>query len=192
MNMLQLSTQGAFVACFGSFTWAAFRFFRIVDKNPNGGKVIVFAGALFLVLHLLALSRPGSVQGYFGLAGLGFYGISFLLFWSTLRANRPKPLSVAFSQDQPEHLMREGPYRYIRHPFYASYLIAWLAGAVACQQPWLLATFVIMTIIYTLAARVEESKFAASPLAGEYASYRRGTGMFLPSLFRLGAEIGRE
>jgi protein-S-isoprenylcysteine O-methyltransferase Ste14 len=87
---------------------------------------------------------------------------------------------VAFETDQPEFLLRHGPFRYVRHPFYLSYLIFWTATAAAFVGflPW--AAPAVMLAIYQNAASREEGKFAKSELAAAYDQYRGQAGMFLP------------
>src|SRR5262249_2202493 len=82
-------------------------------------------------------------------------------------------------------LTQTGPYRVIRHPIYSAYLLAWLAGPIIAAQPWLLLTTLWMVILHYLAARQEERSFGASSFAQDYQSYRRRTGMFLPSVIGL-------
>ena len=192
MSPLHVAVICMFAACFASFIWAmSGGFFRVVERTPRGTVLIQVAGALFLVAHAAALIRPGGVHGPAGIVGLGFYLASLLLFWACIRANRRRPLSLAFSADLPEHLTTYGPYRYVRHPFYTSYSLAWIAGVVASEQWWLAVSVLVMGVIYRRAAEVEERKFLASPLAAEYERYRRSTGMFLPTLHQGGARPGR-
>jgi protein-S-isoprenylcysteine O-methyltransferase Ste14 len=89
---------------------------------------------------------------------------------------------TAFSDDTPQFLLRHGPYRYVRHPFYASYLLFWVGTAVttAGWLPWLVPFG--MLLLYARAATGEEQKFARSDLAQAYETYRQNTGMFLPRL----------
>ena len=79
-------------------------------------------------------------------------------------------------------LVTSGPYRVVRHPFYTSYLIFWVAMTLGAWSVWGIAVLVLLTAMYTVAARTEEAKFAATPMAGEYAEYRKRAGMFWPKL----------
>jgi protein-S-isoprenylcysteine O-methyltransferase Ste14 len=84
----------------------------------------------------------------------------------------------------PEALCDEGPYRYIRHPIYLSYALAFLAVLVALPH-WITAlTFLFNFALTVGAARSDERVLAASALAADYASYRERTGMFLPRINR--------
>ena len=178
--LLALSTQGSFV-------WAIRRFFVAAGGMQPGMRAIAGAGAICLGVHLAAivwrLADPTPPGPWSGL-GLALYGTALQLFWAAVMANRERPLTLAFSEDTPQHLVQWGPYRRIRHPFYSAYLLAWLGGAAVSEQPLLLLTAALMGGLYVRAARAEEEKFARSPLAPAYAVYRARTGMFLPSVIR--------
>ncbi len=191
-SALQIVNLIAFVGCFASFVWAMKYHFRMVDNVPFGTRVIQVVGGIFTLAHLIALLRAKHTTGLTAVTALLLYGVSFALFWTCVRINREKPFSLAFSTDQPEHLMMRGPYRYIRHPFYASYSLAWIAGTVATGQPWLLLSLVVMGAIYYHAASVEERKFASGELAEAYEDYRQRTGMFIPRLWPAAAEAARK
>ena len=107
------------------------------------------------------------------------------LFWWAIQTNSTARLSAAFSDDLPAHLVEDGPYRFIRHPFYSSYVLAWSAGTVATARWWLLLTVAVMVIIYWKAAAIEEEKFSRSALAEEYQKYRERTAWLLPNPMKL-------
>ncbi len=91
---------------------------------------------------------------------------------------------IAWSDRVPEAVCAEGPYRWVRHPLYVSYLVAFLAALVALPH-WLTASvFLANVALFAHAARHDERQIAASALAADYAAYRERTGMFLPRLSR--------
>ncbi|HEY2594238.1 MAG TPA: isoprenylcysteine carboxylmethyltransferase family protein [Chloroflexota bacterium] len=114
-------------------------------------------------------------------AGFGF-AASLACFGRCIAINRARPLTLAFANDIPAHLVRTGPYRVIRHPFYTSYMLAYIAGLIATASPLLIPVIVCMGSLYTRAASKEEAKFAARALRNEYAAYCRRTGRFTPRL----------
>ena len=82
----------------------------------------------------------------------------------------------------PDVLCDEGPYRWVRHPIYLSYLMAFLAAFIALPH-WLTAVSLLLNVVvFAHGARHDERRIAASPLAEDYAAYRERTGMFLPKL----------
>jgi len=183
LSRLQVVNLIAFIACFVSFVWAMKYHFRTIEKVPFGTRVIQIVGGIFTLAHLLALLQSGSAQGIIAIVALLLYGFSFVLFWACVRTNRAKPFSLAFSVDSPKHLMTRGPYRYIRHPFYTSYSLGWIAGIIASAQLWLLLSLLVMGWIYYRAAAMEEQKFASGEFAVAYEQYRQQTGMFIPRLW---------
>lgn len=109
--------------------------------------------------------------------------ISFVLFWASIQASRNVGLLPAFDEKLPNCLLQNGPYAYVRHPFYTSYLLLWGGWALATWNPIALVPLAALTYAYWTAARSEEQKFAATPMAGEYAAYQATTGRFLPRIF---------
>jgi protein-S-isoprenylcysteine O-methyltransferase Ste14 len=168
--------------CFASFLWAGVRVFHHPGGQPLAIWGITLATGASVAAHLLALIAGFAVVPLRLAGGLGLYAASLALFWWALWTLRAQPLSYAFSEDAPAHLITTGPYRYVRHPLYSAYGLAWIAGIVVTGEPWLLLTLLGMMFLYVLAARFEEAKFAASPLAGAYRAYSAGTGRFLPRL----------
>jgi len=172
------------VACGGSLVMqavAARTQFVSPSRISVRSKIIGLAFAVFGFSNLYGLSLASA--GYAPVAvGLLLYGLANWVFWAACRANRERRLSIAFTPDEPMHLMVSRVYRFIRHPFYTSYCLTWLAGAVAARSFLLLGEFAAMAAIYYCAARFEERKFAQSTFAEAYRTYRKGTGMFGPRI----------
>lgn len=183
MSAIQITVFLGFSACFASFIWAMTGgHFRAVERPSPGLRVIQIAGFVFTSIHAYVLLGPGNVAALRGVIALAAYLLAFTLFWACIRANRRKPLTLAFSSDTPDHVMTDGPYRRIRHPFYTSYTLAWIAGVLATGQLWLMLSVIFMLIVYVSAAMSEERKFLRSALAERYVEYRKRTGMFLPRI----------
>lgn len=104
-----------------------------------------------------------------------------LFFWS-LATTRFAALHLAFDNQCPSSLIRSGPYRYVRHPFYAAYLLFWLGCAVSAQHILSTALLLILGTIYAVAAVSEERAFDTSPHAQDYSAYRQTAGLFWPKL----------
>lgn len=169
------------LACLGSFAWAMRCFFVQPSGTTAGMKLITACGAVFSALHLIGIVLPGGVTAGRGSVAALLYIGSLGLFWWAIRTHAGQRLSAAFSSDSPEHLVENGPYRFIRHPFYCSYLLTWCTGVIATGRLWLAPTVAIMAAIYWRAARIEEAKFSRSPLAEEYQRYRERTAWFFPN-----------
>jgi protein-S-isoprenylcysteine O-methyltransferase Ste14 len=174
---------GLFTASFGSFIWGIGRFFRVHGHKPAGTHVIQVVGGAMMLWHALQLWRvAGAPAPPLSQVGSGLYALSLAVFWSAVLTHGRRPPTLAFSDDAPDRLVESGPYRHVRHPFYLSYSLAWLAGVAATRQPWLLVSVTVMGAIYVSAARREERKFLAGQLAASYRDYQRRTGMFVPQV----------
>ena len=116
------------------------------------------------------------------IATIGLIGSLVLFEWAQ-RTIRGRHFSYIFSADTPAFLCTDGPYAYIRNPFYSSYLLAMISTAIMMPTPIRGAIVLAMIGYFTAAAVWEERKFARSAVATEYARYKRRTGRFLPKVF---------
>jgi protein-S-isoprenylcysteine O-methyltransferase Ste14 len=169
------------IALFVAFALAA-RFHFVSSGGWPAGAIAVSAGtvagtALFL---WLMLSREASGLGL-AIAAVVF-AVSALLFFTALSASRVTTFNSVYAPTAPQRVVKTGPYAYVRHPFYTSYLLYWLGCLAAAPHPALLLLLAALGAAYTFAARREESNFLASPLAAEYAAYQNTAGMFWPKL----------
>ena len=81
----------------------------------------------------------------------------------------------------PNTLVRTGPYRLIRHPFYLAYVLAFLAAVVVAGGVWGYVLVGSVFLLYHLAAVQEESQLSRSPMVGaEYRAYCQGTKRWCP------------
>jgi protein-S-isoprenylcysteine O-methyltransferase Ste14 len=142
-------------------------------------------GVVIAVTHFGVIALRGSAGPNWAIAGIGMYVAATLLFLSSLEAARRVPLPRTFVDDpMPKALITRGPFAVIRHPFYVSYAIAWLAAPVATHGP-LIALLALLAIgIYIAAARREE-RLLEDRFGEAYRTYKLGTGMVVPSLASL-------
>ena len=98
--------------------------------------------------------------------------------WARRTAGR-QHLFIGLSGQVPAALLETGPYRWLRHPFYLSYLIAFAAVAVATRSRLGCAVSLASGVLFVVMALHDERTLARSPLAGAYADYRRRTGCLL-------------
>lgn len=79
------------------------------------------------------------------------------------------------------HLVTWGPYRFVRHPIYGSYLMALTSAAIFCPQVGTILCWLYGIIVLNNTAAKEEKKLSESPEFGnEYKEYIKHTGRFLP------------
>jgi protein-S-isoprenylcysteine O-methyltransferase Ste14 len=178
MVTVQFLALVVLLANYGAFLWSVFGVFRHV---PEQSRIDYRLLQIFNVAMWTVSLWQFQEKDHAPFAALLVSEVLFgALFWWTVATIRRRPFSLAFSHDIPEFHVTGGPYRWIRHPFYTSYLGCYLSVAVVIQSPptWLCALLVVA--IYWRAARMEEAKFSRSSFAESYDSYRRRSGMFFP------------
>jgi protein-S-isoprenylcysteine O-methyltransferase Ste14 len=81
--------------------------------------------------------------------GLVFYALGMLSFTWSMVSNPFFSTSVRIQMDRDHVVATSGPYRYVRHPGYISYCIAWIATALALGSLWTIipAVFIVITIV---------------------------------------------
>jgi protein-S-isoprenylcysteine O-methyltransferase Ste14 len=160
---------------------------RLAFRRPPGRhryRASLVSGGVFLAEAVaigLAPVPPGRL-----VVEAAILAVALALFAWAARVNRARPLPLAFAGQVPEQLQTRGPYSLVRHPFYASYLLAFAAGLVAAWTAWLLPVVAAGAFTYWRAARREEAGFEGSQLRDEYQAYARRVGMFVPRPWGLG------
>lgn len=188
-TVLDIAAVATGSAVMAGFIWATRHHFH-AETVPLGAAVVSIAALATWVLFaaLLLLNRqPVELL----LAGLLFQFASGALFWWAVSATRRARLRYVFDPAEPHGLVTDGPYRFVRHPFYASYITLWVGWAIATGSNWALVPAAFLVAVYTMAARREELAFAASGLARRYAAYQARTGFILPSPASLRAATGQ-
>jgi protein-S-isoprenylcysteine O-methyltransferase Ste14 len=132
-------------------------------------------------LALLVLNAAGDVWAGIG---IGMYTVSLTLFLAAIEASRRVPMTRTFVYEPKcTTILTEGPYRFIRHPIYLSYSLAWGAAPVATHNVFLALTAIGMIGCYVASARVEERLLLSGLRGSEYAEWRRRTWRMIPFLY---------
>lgn len=109
--------------------------------------------------------------------------ISAILFFWSLHTHRKNPPSFAFSYIEKLSIVMTGPYQYIRHPFYASYIMGWLGGCLINQNWFVYICSIVLLVQYIRSSSLEEKGFLEGPSGLVYLDYTKRTGRFYPALF---------
>jgi protein-S-isoprenylcysteine O-methyltransferase Ste14 len=118
-------------------------------------------------------------------AGIALYCIAIAVFLSAIESAKRTRLQRSFvDAPLPDRLITDGPYRWVRHPFYLGYILGALAAPVANGYPGLGVVSVVMVALTVSAAVREERVWLRSAHAEAYREYRARTGMFLPLIGR--------
>lgn len=78
-------------------------------------------------------------------------------------------------------VVHSGPYRWIRHPLYSSYLFI-AVGLLLTTGNWLVSGLVFSYFSAVAARSWKEEEMLSARLGEDYAEYRRRTGRFLPKV----------
>lgn len=188
MDWIGTSATALAIAYFVSMGWGVRGHFvsdgAVAGRMKATTAVTALAFAWFLAGRWEVATAPGWAAPWAAAVGSAALAGALGLFWWAVAVTRSSRLTLAFSRDTPSVLVTAGPYAWIRHPFYSSYIVFWAAAALLLPDPSYWAVPAALAVLYMVAARMEEAKFAASPLAAEYERYRTETGMMMPAFRR--------
>ncbi len=141
------------------------------------------ACGLFLFAGFLGWTAPMG-EGFWPhtreLAAVPLSVLSITLMGMTLGTHRIPIALWHQPDDAPAHLVTYGAYQRIRHPFYASFLLALTGAALFCPHPVTLFSLAAAWVVLNATAAKEEQRLLASAFGVDYAAYLRRTGRFWP------------
>ena len=123
-----------------------------------------------------------STNPYLETAGALLCIVSYGLISYTLGTHRI-PLALWHQEnDAPKQIVTWGAYKRVRHPFYASFLIALVAALVAAPNALTLLSLVYGYVILNATAEREEKRLSSSEFGQEYIDYTKVSGRFFPKI----------
>jgi len=137
-----------------------------LPRIPNGG---------FLFSRFL----PAGIDAYWPGVVLIVAGLAFAV-WARRRLGRNWSGTVQVKQDH--QLIRDGPYRFVRHPIYTGILMAFLGSAIVVGHWWGLLAVLIAFGSFWRKLTVEE-RFMRETFGSMYEEYRARTAALIPYLF---------
>lgn len=172
------------VICWVSFALAVMWHFDRSAEPSWLMKAVASLATLFGFLQIIAMASAPATSVTSWLVAFVLYGAALSLFSWAVRTTRVHRFALAFTPTSPTMVLTEGPYRWVRHPFYASYLLYWVAGACATEAWWMIVPVIVMGGLYWLATVQEETEFLQGDQADVYRAYINRTGRFFPKLRR--------
>ena len=152
-----------------------------IERKDRGSGWMVITGVIASIFVAFFFSREKIAM----LPGWTFYpGIALMIGGIVLRqwsiAVLGKFFSMLVSVQKGQSIIREGPYRFIRHPSYTGALLT-LTGIGLAIQSWgaLLVLLVIFCIVYGYRIHIEE-KALIQHTGEEYTAYMQTTKMVIP------------
>ena len=139
--------------CFGCFVWGTVRHFVWEGRGARGAWVVSAMSWVGYLVFVAELLRRGPTRWW--PSGVALFLCALLLWAWTLRTTRRTPPTLAFTADSPTQLFREGPYNWVRHPFYTAYLTFWTGSLVVDGSIASALCVAVICCIYALAASYE-------------------------------------
>jgi protein-S-isoprenylcysteine O-methyltransferase Ste14 len=166
------------VAPFQWFTVAGAKTFKraqLRDAGATWGQLSFLSGTVVILwtglFHILPWERalPGALIAILAMS----------LYEWTRRTVFGRSFYVGLAGEVPDEVCKSGPYRYLRHPFYVSYLLAFVGMIVALPTLIAAVVFALNVLLFVYMALDDERTLARSPLAAAYNAYKARTGIFL-------------
>jgi len=148
------------------------------EEDRNTTQLIVVAYVALVVLSIVV--RVGDVSTG---SVLAWIGIAVAVFGLVLRVAAMRHLGRFYSRtlrvEGDQHVVDDGPYKYIRHPGYLSSILVWVGSRAAINLVVAAITVVVLGFVYVRRIRAEES-LLCSALGEPYETYRRRSWRLLP------------
>ncbi len=112
--------------------------------------------------------------------GVGIFAVSGLLVIWTF-SHLGKNLTDTVVTRKEHTLVTGGPYRFVRHPFYVTFLLFAIGGSLASANWFLFAAGCVPIAFIVARTRIEEKKLTER-FGDEYRNYMARTGRFVPRL----------
>jgi protein-S-isoprenylcysteine O-methyltransferase Ste14 len=106
--------------------------------------------------------------------------LGIALIERAVKVHRARPALWHQEEDEPVRIVREGPYRSIRHPFYSAFLLIFAGAGLAAPHWTTWAAFGYTLISLNVTAAREERRLLASRHGDIYREYMAAAGRFLP------------
>lgn len=145
-------------------------------------QVTSIAAAILSYIYSFELLFKVHNNIYLLYAGLAVAYLGILLFLFSKKALHDQ-YSPCFDMHSPERIIKEGPYRYIRHPIYTANIILLSGFFISSGSLWVAFNVVLLLVYYRKSAAMEEAHLRSA--FAEYSEYAGNTGMFIPRIKRV-------
>ena len=155
-----------------------------VPADRDGGAQLGKYSFVSVMVCVLFLGLYQSLVWYQALCGAVLALCSLMLYEWTRRTVIDRNFYTGLGGEVPAAVCENGPYKFVRHPFYSSYIVVFLGAVVGFPSLLTAAVCVLNIALFVYMAFDDERVLLRSGLAEDYEAYRRRIGMFVP---RLGA-----
>jgi len=153
-------------------------------RDPTLLLVVVCLGGAIALGYRVAHTQTAVIGGGWAMFALGFAvfvaGI-LLRIWAILTLGRYFTPSVQVQSGQ--HVVRSGPYRYVRHPSYTGMLLALIGLGVALDDWLSLLVLAVLPLTGILVRIRHEESVLLAALGDEYREYASHTRRLVPGVW---------
>ena len=173
----------------GGLVWHFFAILQVggarqpVKKREKEPLMVPFSLVLFTMIIPISVGylRIGVLPNYLFYPGLVIMIAGFIVYyWAVLALGR---FASGFVQVIPDHkVVQKGPYRFLRHPIYASEILSFVGLGLALQS-WVALVVVLIGggVFYGIHIRTEE-RFLTAELGDEYVQYMKNVKRIIPHI----------
>lgn len=161
------------------FMTAGAKTFTVPALRDGGAQLgqysFVFAMACVLIWGFYQM-----LVWYQALCGAALALCSLVLYEWTRRTVIDRNFYTGLGGEVPAAICENGPYKFVRHPFYLSYMVAFLGVVAAFPSSVTTSVCLLDIALFVYMAFDDERVLLLSALTGDYQIYRGRVGMFLP------------
>ena len=154
-----------------------------LDKNSLRWILLAIITSITMgIMSTLVISAPFSHSHF-----VRFMGLFLIIFGMGFRFFSIRTLGKFFTVDLAVHgdhrLIKNGLYKYIRHPSYTGSLISFLGFGLSLNN-WIALIFILLPIIITFINRINiEERMLIDQFGAEYEEYRKTTKRLIPWIY---------
>ena len=174
---------GSAAAAMAFFAFGLTSYFERTPR-PRWVLAVHYGSMVLAVLQTAGVIFLEPRSDAFAVVGCFMFTASIAIYLAAIEAAQRTRLQRSFvDHPLPDRLITDGPFRWVRHPFGAGYLLGALAAPIAIDDVRLFLV-AIPLVAATLAAAVREERlWLSSARADEYRAYRQRTRMFIPFIY---------
>jgi protein-S-isoprenylcysteine O-methyltransferase Ste14 len=117
----------------------------------------------------------------FWLRWFGFFiGLAALIIFSWVLRSLGQNFSTTLTIKKDQTLVIQGPYQWVRHPMYTSFVLLWV-GYFLLSTNWYIGLTGIVGFVWAIVVRTpKEEQMMIEQFGDEYIAYMKRTGRYLP------------
>jgi protein-S-isoprenylcysteine O-methyltransferase Ste14 len=158
------------------------------ESRDNLALLRVVAGVVFLGQWIVAGLDVGrfhwsdTVPVWLQAAGLASFAALLATWYGCMRVNPFFSAAVRVQSERGHHVVDSGPYRLVRHPGYAAFVLLGWGGPIALGSWWAVVSHLAVVVLFVRRARMED-RILREELAGYAAYAARVRYLFVPGVF---------